>query len=125
MPTRKSPSNPWNVRTVKLYLDEPRRVDPRKLAEALGAEIVGSAPELRGSTPAMLTARAELLHRLRSTGGRPALQGATKRRQVSFRPEDWKELERIASALEEREGIKTTPGQVASALLHHALAGKR
>ena len=44
---------------------------------------------------------------------------------MSFRPEDWEELEHIASPLEEREGIKTTPGQVASALLHHALAGKK
>jgi hypothetical protein len=70
----------------------------------------------------MLAVRAELLGRLRSTGGRPGLRGATKRRQVSFVPADWRELERIAETIEEREGVKTTPGQVASALIHHALA---
>ena len=31
MPTKRSSSNRWNVRTVKLYREEPRRVDPRKL----------------------------------------------------------------------------------------------
>lgn len=102
-----------------------RRVDPSRLAQALGGEVVASAPNLRGSTPAMLAARAELFARLRSTGGRPGLAGATKRRQVSFTPKDWQELERIAETIEEREGVKTTPGQVASALIHNALAKRK
>ena len=102
-----------------------RRIDPQALAEALGAEVVASAPELESATPATLVARSELLHRLRSTGGRPGLEGATKRRQVTFTPEDWDELKRIADAIEEKEGVKTTPGQVASALVHRLLEARK
>lgn len=113
------------TRRVRASRAKTRRIDPESLARALGAERVVSAPGLRGSTPATLAARAELLHRLRSTGGRPALDGTTMRRQVSFTPEDWAELERIAEKLAETDGVKTTPGQVASALLHRALAERK
>ena len=37
------------------------------------------------------------------------------RRQVSFVPEDWKKLEKMAMEME-REGQKTTPGQLGECL---------
>lgn len=121
MTRRIKPKRP-PTRRIRTPRAETRRIDPEELAEALGAERVDSATAVRGSTPAMLVAREELLRRLHSTGGRPGLKGTTLRRQVSFTQEDWEALERIAEKLAETDGVKTTPGQVASALVHRLVA---
>lgn len=113
------------TRRIRTPGSETRRIDPGDLPDALGAERVDTTAEVRGSTPATLAAREELLRRLRSTGGRPGLEGATLRRQVSFTREDWEELERIADKLAETDGVNTTPGQVASALVHRLVAPRK
>lgn len=90
-----------------------RRLEPEDLAEALGAEPVGRAD----ASPlfSMAGLHRELAERLRSTGGRPALEGATRRQKIPLTDADWSELERIS------ERLRATPGQVASVLLHQVL----
>jgi hypothetical protein len=91
-----------------------RRVEPADLAGALGAEPVGSAEARPVFTVVGL--HRELTERLRSTGGRPALEGATRRQKIPVTDADWDELERLS------ERLRATPGQIASVLLHHVLA---
>lgn len=91
-----------------------RRVEPADLAKALGAEPVGNveAPPIFS----MAGLYRELAERLRSTGGRPALEGATRRQKIPLTDADWNELERLSQRL------SATPGQIASVLLHQILA---
>jgi hypothetical protein len=90
-----------------------RRVEPADLAKALGAEPVGSVE----ASPmfSMEGLYRELAERLRSTGGRPALEGATRRQKIPLTDADWNELERLS------ERLSATPGQIASVLLHQVL----
>lgn len=91
-----------------------RHLDPEDLARALGAEPVGRAE----TSPvfSMAGLHRELAERLRSTGGRPALEGATRRQKIPLTDADWNELERLSGRL------SATPGQIASVLLHQVLA---
>ena len=63
-----------------------RRFSPEMLATALGAEPAGTVPEAGGPITAYLV-REELFRRLRSSGGRPALDGADIRPKVPMRRE--------------------------------------
>lgn len=67
--------------------------------------------------------RRELESRVRSTGGRPALDGATKIQKIPLKPEDWSRLEDLAARLS-REGVSATAGQVASVMVHKQLRGQ-
>jgi len=96
-----------------------RRVSHTEVARELGAEDVGESPG-PGSPITLSGLYRELAERLRSTGGRPSLEGATRRQKVPLSDEEWSKLERIAQALGQL-GSTTTPGQVASVLLHRAL----
>ena len=69
---------------------------------------------------ALVAVRQELLSRLASTGGRPGLEGATRRQKIPLDDRDWKRLQKIAEALNDDE-VRPTPGQVASVLLHRVL----
>lgn len=91
-----------------------RRVAPADLAKALGAEPVGTADSR--AILSMAGLYRELAERLRSTGGRPALEGATRRQKIPLTDADWNELERLS------ERLSATPGQIASVLLHQVLA---
>jgi len=65
--------------------------------------------------------RSALLESLCSSGGRPALNGATRRQKVPMSEADWQALERIASELgDEVPGLAA--GQVAGQLLHDSIA---
>ena len=91
-----------------------RRLEPDDLAKALGAEAVGRAD----ASPvfSMAGLHRELAARLRSTGGRPSLEGATRRQKIPVTDADWNELGRLS------ERLSATPGQIASVLLHQVLA---
>lgn len=96
------------------------RVDPKMVAEALGAEGPVARLSGRGSPISLLAVRQAIWSRLRSTGGRPGLDDATKRAKVPLSDETWARLEEIAAKVTD-SGVNTTPGQVASVLLHLAL----
>jgi hypothetical protein len=96
-----------------------RSVGPEAIAKALGAEVV-SKENARGAPIVLHALRQELESRVRSTGGRPGLEGATKIQKIPLKPEDWSRLEELAGELS-RQGISATAGQVASVMIHSQL----
>ena len=96
-----------------------RSVNPEAIAKALGAEIV-PREKVRGTQISQHALRQELQTRVRSTGGRPALDGATKIQKIPLKPEDWSRLEALADELS-RQGVPATAGQVASVIVHSQL----
>lgn len=103
-----------------VFKDAPaRRVPTAGLGDRLGAEVVGSAP-VRGGAPLSRAAlREEVFHRLRSTGGRPGLEG-TDRKKIPLTARDWEMVERVANDISE-PGFRPSPMQVASIVLSVAL----
>lgn len=97
-----------------------RSVSPDMIAKTLGAEDVVSRETVHGTPIALHALRRELETRVRSTGGRPALEGATKIQKIPLTPEDWSRLEELAARLS-RQGISATAGQVASVMVHRQL----
>ena len=98
----------------------PRSVGPDTIAKALGADEVVSTGRLRGAPISLHALRRELESRIRSTGGRPSLEGATKIQKIPLKPEDWSRLEELAARLS-RQGVSATAGQVASVMVHKQL----
>jgi hypothetical protein len=92
------------------------RIDPAIVAEALGAEATDITPGRRGSPVFSFQVRTELLNRLRSSGGRPALEGATRRVKIPVTESQWQELEDLAASFTDL-GFVPSAGQVASVLL--------
>ncbi len=98
------------------------RVDPAKVAAALGAEPLHVSA---GKDPGPLSLAAlgsVLIEKLRSTGGRPALVGATERAKVPLGEEDVERLERVAQVVGGFLGFRPSLGQVASVILSTYLA---
>jgi hypothetical protein len=98
-------------------LDQPkRRIDPAELGAALGAEpvqaVAGNLDPL-----ALGELGTQLLERLRSTGGRPALTDATVNCRVPLSAEDVNALERMVSRIGEATGAKPSVGQLASIIV--------
>jgi len=96
------------------------RLDPTQIQEALGAE--DSTKELSAAlAPIPLFAlREELVSRLQSSGGRPALAGTTRRAKIPLSAHDWEKLEELAAAIAS-PGFAPSAGQVASVLLSFSL----
>lgn len=92
------------------------RVDPAAVATALGAEQVGTRRERAASTVSLSHVRADLVRRLHSSGGRPALEGCTRRVKIPIAEQEWQKLEALAAALAEN-GFTPSAGQVANVLL--------
>lgn len=96
-----------------------RQVNPKVVAKTLGAERVGIKIDTRQGPLSLFSLRQFLVNQLRSSGGRPALIGTTKRRnKIPLFDEDWIKLEMIAKYYKEKEGINVSPGQIASVLVH-------
>src|SRR5260370_12565202 len=76
------------------------RVEPAEFAAALGAEPCGERRSKHLDLISLGELGNELLKRLRSTGGRPALEGATERCKVPLSPEDVAALATIIDDIE-------------------------
>lgn len=100
------------------------RIDPAIVAEALGAEATDIAPGRRGSPVFSFQVRTELLNRLRSSGGRPSLEGATRRVKIPVTDSQWQQLEDLAASFTDL-GFVPSAGQVASVLLGLSLPSAR
>lgn len=96
-----------------------RSVEPDAIAKALGADVV-QREGVHGAPISLHALRRELETRVRSTGGRPALEGATKIQKIPLKPEDWSQLEELAARLSQ-QGVSATAGQVASVMVHKQL----
>ena len=108
------------ARTKINPMPKTKRINPKEVAKALGAEIVGKVRQ-DGETPLSFFAlREQILSQLRSTGGRPSRSGTTHRRKVPMSEEEWSDLEEMTKLLE-RFGVKTSPGQVAGFLLENSI----
>lgn len=96
------------------------KLDAERFAKALGAADGARTAHVEGAPRGLYAIRDQLAKRLLSTGGRPSLEGATRRQKIPLTQEDWDALERMAEKLSNR-GKTVTPGQVASALVHEGL----
>ena len=90
------------------------------LGKALGGAFVGRLPRGQASPVALLAVRAELARFLRSTGGRPSLEGTTRRQKIPLADADWADLQDLAAQLG-TTAPRATAGQVASVILHRGL----
>ncbi len=102
----------------RLKIVEPRtrrRIMPEEIEKGLDAERVDAIPS-GGSPISAYAVRQELFRRLRSTGGRPGLDGADIKPKVPMRQSRWKKLEELVTRLE-TESFHPTPAQLASVIL--------
>ncbi len=101
-----------------VILDQPkRRIDPTELADALGAKSTGLQVAGDLDPIALAELGTQLLNRLRSSGGRPALEDATFNCRVPLSAEDVKTLETILSHIGESTGVKPSVGQLTSVIV--------
>lgn len=94
-----------------------RRIEAAEFAAALGAEPCGEAHAANLDPLALAELGHELIKRLRSSGGRPALSDATARCKVPLSPDDLEALETIATQVQRDTGSKPSVGQIASVIL--------
>lgn len=107
-------------RQVALNDAPARRVSLGNFSEKIGAEIIGSRPREKGSALSYAAVRDEMFRRLRSSGGRPGLEGV-ERKKIPLAHADWERIERIANEMAEPD-FHPSPGQVASILLGMTLS---
>jgi hypothetical protein len=97
-------------------------IDGTMVAKALGAEDVSKQDtQLQGSPPALFALRQELYQRLWAMRHEQSLEGTAQYQKIPISDEDWGRLRKLAE-FSHNEGIYPTPEQVASILLHQALA---
>lgn len=100
-----------------------RRISHKAIAKALGAEDAKIEMDERQGPISLLSLRQFLVGRLRSTGGRPKLQGTGKKRnKIPLFDEDEKKLEAIAKYFRKSKKINVSSGQIASALIHKGIS---
>src|SRR5260370_6799520 len=93
-------------------VDKPqRRIEPAELAAALGAEPCAERVGENLDLISLAELGTQLLRRLRSSGGGPALADATGLCRGPFTAEDMKVLERVCAQNEQKNRAKPSPGQ--------------
>ena len=114
------------VRRIKNTSKTVPRLDPAKVAEALGAEPSDGVmlDGLGGGPLSLHQVRQELFRRLHSTGGRPSLLGTSGRKKVPLNDEQGSELAEIASEVAS-PGFSPSAGQIASISLTLSLRSVR
>jgi hypothetical protein len=105
---------------IRSTSDQEPYVEASSLEAPLGARFASESVELRGSPPSLLGVRQELARRLQSSGGRPALDDATRRQKIPLSDQDWERLEALAERASTGD-LKPTPAQLASVLIRQAL----
>jgi hypothetical protein len=105
------------ARRIEVTGNPKRRIEPEEFAAALGAEPVGEVHASSLDPLALAALGSELIKRLRSSGGRPALADATEICRVPLSAEDIKTLERIVTQLAESSGAKPSVGQLVSVIV--------
>lgn len=103
-------------RTIRDSGNSLPRIEPAQIQQALGADDSVEALTEALAPVTLFALREELMRRLYSSGGRPALAGTSRRAKVPLRDEDWERLEELAAAVAS-PGFAPSAGQVASVLL--------
>jgi hypothetical protein len=92
-----------------------------RIGQALGANRVVPLPDLPSGGPLdLIQLRAEVTHRLKSSGGRPTDPSWNVQRLVPFGEERWRQLEALAARLSS-DDRKVSPGQLAAILIERML----
>jgi hypothetical protein len=91
-------------------------VSPTTVEAALGAEASDQKLEEALAPITLFALRSELLNRLQSSGGRPALSGTSRRVKIPLGDAEWAELEELAAVVS-GPGFYPSAGQIASVLL--------
>jgi hypothetical protein len=97
------------------------RLDPAEIAEGLGAAPCGARISGKLDLIGLAEIGTQLLGRLRSSGGRPALADATEICRVPLSAEDVKALEDMVAQIEASSGTKASVGQLVSAIVRSHL----
>jgi hypothetical protein len=96
-----------------------KKISPRLIEKALGAKKIGIKIDTRKAPISLFELRQFLIEKLISSGGRPKLDGAAKRRnKIPLLEDDWDKLKSIAEYYKKKDGINVSPGQLASAIVH-------
>lgn len=93
------------------------KIDRDVITASFGAVPVGSTRDRNDVSWTLAYVAREIDQRLRSTGGRPALAGTDQKLKVPVTKDDRMRLEAIAGT-----HSKVAPSQIASILLHMAIA---
>lgn len=96
-----------------------RTIDPNAIEVELGAQPMTRTSD-DAATSLLRPLRQGLAVALRSNGGRPSLDGASRRQKIPMADRDWSDLEKIAQRLQS-DGINATAGQVAGQILRDAV----
>src|SRR5207244_91298 len=96
------------------------RVEAAHVQAALGVETFVKQPDRHLAPLNLYAVREELVRRLQSSGGRPALEGTNRRAKIPLSEQHWLQLEELAAAVSS-PGFAPSAGQVASVLLTAAL----
>jgi hypothetical protein len=107
---------------IKVADQSKRRIEPEELAAALGANPSGAPCQSDMDPIALAEFGTQLINRLRSSGGRPALEGAQVNCRVPLSAEDLDALGKIICQIEQTLGTKPTVGQLASVMLRAQLS---
>src|ERR1700722_13626045 len=111
------------ARRIEVSGKPQRRIEPVEFIAALGAEPIGEAHAPNLDPVSLAALGSELLKRLRSNGGRPALADATEICRVPLSSEDVKTLEGLVAQLETSSGTKPSIGQLVSVIVRAHLQG--
>lgn len=111
------------ARRIEVSGKPQRRIEPEEFAAALGAEPIGEAHAPNLEPVSLAALGSELINRLRSSGGRPALADATEICRVPLSADDVKTLEGMVAKLEASSGSKPSVGQLVSVIVRAHLQG--
>src|SRR5437762_1419830 len=89
---------------IQIVNQPKRRLEPAEIAEGLGASPCGERIPENLDLIGLAELGTQLLTRLRSSGGRPALADATEICRVPLGAEDIKTLEAIVAQIEDSSG---------------------
>jgi len=96
-----------------------KKINSSLIEKALGAKKIGIKVDTRRAPISLFELRQFLIEKLISSGGRPKLDGAARRRnKIPLLEDDWDKLKSIAEYYKKKDGINVSPGQLASAIVH-------
>lgn len=107
---------------IEISGNRQRRIEAESIVAALGAEEIQLPCVAALDQIGVAALGTELVRRLRSSGGRPALVDATEICRVPMSTSDLRAIERITDEIAAATGTKPSAGQVISVLIHQYLA---
>jgi hypothetical protein len=104
-------------RRIQIVNQPRRRLEPAEIGKGLGAAPCGERITGNVDLIGLAELGTQLLARLRSSGGRPALSDATEICRVPLSAADIKALEGVVVQIEQSSGAKPSVGQMVSVII--------